>query len=228
MERPIDDELNELRRNLLEMARRAEEAIASSIGALAERRADLARTVFDGEAAINALDVKVDESCLRLLALRQPVAADLRRIVSAMKIASDLERIGDLAVNIAERTIDLIELPPLKPLLDLPLMARLAARMVHDALDAFVRGDDGLAREVCGRDDEIDKLNQQVFRELLTYMMSDPSTIGRAVDLILIGRSLERIADHATNIGEDVIYMRQGKIIKHHCDEGGGNGPRAA
>jgi phosphate transport system protein len=141
-----------------------------------------------------------------------------------MKISSDLERIGDLAVNIAERTIDLLKSPQLKPLIDIPRMALLAQEMVRDALNAFVNGDDQLAREVCERDDKVDQLNDQVFRELLTYMMQDPGTISRAVDLILVGRHLERIADHATNIGEDVIYMVKGKTIKHHSEEGRATG----
>ena len=164
--------------------------------------------------------------CLRLLALRQPMAADLRFITSGMKISSDLERIGDLAVNIAERTLDLLKQPELKPLIDIPRMAELAQTMVRDALNAFVNGDEALARDVCQRDDQVDQLNSQVFRELLTYMMQEPATISRAVDLILVGRHLERIADHATNIGEDVIYMVQGKTIKHHVEEGRATGPK--
>jgi phosphate transport system protein len=156
---------------------------------------------------------------MKLLALRQPVASDLRFITSAMKIGSDLERVGDLAVNIAEVSLDLLQHPPIKPLIDIPRMAALAQSMVKDALNAFVNRDEKLARAVCKRDDEVDSLNDQVFRELLTYMMNDPSTINRAVGLILIGRHLERIADHATNIGEDVIYLVLGKTIKHHIEE---------
>jgi phosphate transport system protein len=152
------------------------------------------------------------------------MAADLRFITSAMKISSDLERIGDLAVNIAERTIDLLKHPQLKPLIDIPRMAVLAQEMVRDALNAFINGDDKLARDVCARDDKVDQLNDQVFRELLTYMMQDAGTISRAVDLILVGRHLERIADHATNIGEDVIYMVRGRTIKHHIEEGRATG----
>jgi phosphate transport system protein len=161
---------------------------------------------------------------MRLLALRQPMATDLRFITSAMRIGSDLERIGDLAVNIAERTMDLLKAPQLKPLIDIPRMAELAQEMVRDALNAFINGDDKLAQEVCERDDVIDQLNDQVFRELLTYMIQDSRTISRAVDLILVGRHLERIADHATNIGEDVIYMVRGKTIKHHVEEGRATG----
>jgi phosphate transport system protein len=220
MERPFDEELKSLKEMLLEMAARAEEQIALAVRALREREEPLACQVLDREEAINRLDVEVDQMCLRLLALRQPLATDLRFITAAMKIGTDLERIGDLAVNIAERTLDLLKSPELKPLIDIPRMAELAQDMVRDALNAFVQGDDALARDVCLRDDQVDQLNDQVFRELLTYMMQDPSTISRAVDLILVGRHLERIADHATNIGEDVIYMVKGKTIKHHIEEG--------
>jgi phosphate transport system protein len=187
-------------------------------------RAVLACRVLEPEEAVNLLDIEIDGMCLRLLALRQPLAADLRFITSAMKISSDLERIADMAVNIAERTIDLLKAPELKPLIDIPRMAEMAQDMVRDALNAFIQGDDALARDVCLRDDQVDQLNNQVFRELLTYMMQDPGTISRAVDLILVGRHLERIADHATNIGEDVIYMVKGKTIKHHIEEGRASG----
>jgi len=220
VERPFDEELKLLKEKLLEMAARAEEQIALSIRGLKDRDEKLACQVLEREEAINVLDVEVDEMAMRLLALRQPMATDLRFITSAMKIGSDLERIGDLAVNIAERTMDLLKHPQLKPLIDIPRMAEMAQEMVRDALNAFINGDDKLAKDVCERDDRIDKLNEQVFRELLTYMMQDSGTISRAVDLILVGRHLERIADHATNIGEDVIYMVKGKTIKHHFDEG--------
>jgi phosphate transport system protein len=219
-ERPFDEELKTLKEALLEMASRAEEQIALAIQALKDREEKLACEVLEREAAVNRLDIELDATSLRLLALRQPMAADLRFITSAMKISSDLERIGDLAVNIAERTLELLKSPQLKPLIDIPAMARLAQDMVRDALNAFVNGDEALARDVCRRDDQVDKLNDQIFRELLTYMMEDPATISRAVDLILVGRHLERIADHATNIGEDVIYMVKGKTIKHHVEEG--------
>jgi len=156
---------------------------------------------------------------LKLLALRQPIATDLRFITSALKINSDLERIGDLSVNIAQRALDLMEHPLLKPLIDIPRMAQLAQKMVKDSLDAFVNRDADLARNVCMRDDEVDQLNHQIFRELLTYMIQDTKAITRAVDLILVGRHLERIADHATNISEDVVYLVKGKTIKHHIEE---------
>jgi phosphate transport system protein len=182
---------------------------------------------FDGE--LNALNEKllhmarlvvdIDELCMKLLALRQPMAGDLRFITSGMKIGAELERMGDLAVNIAEVSLDLLKVLPLKPLIDIPRMAAVAQSMVKDSLNAFVNRDEKLARAVCERDDEVDSLNDQIFRELLTYMMNDPTTINRAVGLILIGRHLERIADHATNIGEDVIFMVAGKTIKHHIEE---------
>lgn len=219
-ERPFDEELKSLKEKLLEMASRAEEQIALAVRALKDRQEGLACQVLEREAAINRLDIEVDEMAMKLLALRQPMAADLRFITSAMSIGTDLERIGDLAVNIAERTLDLLKSPQLKPLLDIPRMAELAQAMVRDALNAFVNGDDALAKEVCERDDQVDEINDQVFRELLTYMMQDAGTISRAVDLILVGRHLERIADHATNIGEDVIYMVKGRTIKHHVEEG--------
>jgi len=223
-ERPFDEELKALKAKLLEMATRAEEQIALAVRGLKDRDEDLACQVLEREAAVNLLDIEIDEMSLRLLALRQPMAADLRFITSAMKIAGDLERIGDLAVNVAERTLDLLKSPQLKPLIDIPRMALIVQEMVRDALNAFITGDDKLAREVCERDDKVDRLNDQVFRELLTYMMQDPGTIPRAVDLILVGRHLERIADHATNIGEDVIYMVRGKTIKHHIEEGRATG----
>jgi phosphate transport system protein len=219
-ERPFDDELKSLKERLLEMAARAEEQIGLAVRSLKDRQQAQACEVLDKEGAINRLDIEVDEMAMRLLALRQPLAADLRFITAAMKISADLERIGDLAVNIAERTLELLTYPELKPLIDIPRMAELAQAMVRDALNAFISGDADLARDVCLRDDLVDKLNAQIFRELLTYMIEDPQTITVAVDLILVGRHLERIADHATNIGEDVIYMVKGKTIKHHIEEG--------
>ena len=219
-ERPFDEELKDLKEKLLEMASRAEEQIGRAVRSLRDRKEAVACDVLEKEEAINRLDIEIDEMAMRMLALRQPMAADLRFITCAMKISSDVERIGDLAVNIAERTLELLKFPQLKPLIDIPRMAEMAQGMVKDALNSFVTGDVDLARNVVLRDDQVDQLNQQVFRELLTFMMEDPETITRAVDLILVGRHLERIADHATNIGEDVIYMVKGKTIKHHIEEG--------
>lgn len=219
IERPFDEELMELKAKIMEMATRAEEQIDLAVRSLKNRNEELANEVIRREEDINRLDIEVDEMCMRLLALRQPMAADLRFITSALKISGDLERIGDQSYNIAERALKLIKLPQLKPLIDIPRMADIARQMVHDAIVAFINRDDVLAKKVCERDDEVDGLNDQVFRELLTFMMSDPSTITRAVELILVGRHLERLADHATNISEDVIYMVKGKMIKHHMDE---------
>jgi phosphate transport system protein len=219
MDRHFDAELNALNEKLLHMARLAEESVALAVKSLKERNEALAQDVFKREGTINLLEIDIDELCMKLLALRQPVASDLRFITSAMKIGSELERVGDLAVNIAEVSLELLKQPALKPLIDIPRMASLAQGMVRDSLNAFVNRDEKLARSVCERDDEVDSLNDQVFRELLTYMMNDQSTINRSVGLILIGRHLERIADHATNIGEDVIYLVLGKTIKHHIEE---------
>jgi len=219
MERQFDEELKKLKERLLYMASLVEESIAMAIKGLKERKKELAQEVLKREGSINLLDIEIDELCMRLFALRQPLASDLRFISSGMKIGSELERMGDLAENIAERTLELLKYPILKPLIDIPRMALLAQKMVKDSITAFINRDEKLARSVCKRDDEVDNLNDQVFRELLTYMIQEPSTINRAVDLILVGRHLERIADHATNISEDVIYLVKGKTIKHHIEE---------
>ena len=219
MDGHLELELKRLEEKLLEMATIVEESIAMAIKGLKERKEELAKEVLKREEIVNQLDIEIDEYCLKLLALKQPMAIDLRFITSAMKIVSDLERIGDQAVNIAQRTLELLKFPLLKPLIDIPRMAKLAQEMVRDSINAFVNRDEKLARNVCERDDEVDNLNDQIFRELLTYMMQDPTTIKRAVDLILVGRHLERIADHATNIAEDVIYWIKGKTIKHHIEK---------
>jgi phosphate transport system protein len=210
--------LEELKKNLLKMAALVEEAIRDAVQSLVQGDAALAQKTCDGEDRINSMENTIDEMCLKLLALRQPMAVDLRFITAAMKIITDLERMGDQAVNIAERAISLMEEPQLKPYIDLPRMAEIVQSMVKDALKAFVSRDSKLARKVCERDDVVDGLNNQVFRELLTYMISDPKTITRAVHLIIISRCLERIADHATNIGEDVIFMVDALVIKHRAD----------
>jgi phosphate transport system protein len=211
-------ELEELKENLLKMAVMVDEAIRDSVRSLVKRDSDLAQKVFEGEDRINKMEITIDDMCLRLLALRQPMAVDLRFITSAMKIVTDLERMGDQAVNIAERAISLNQDPQLKPYIDIPRMAEIAQSMVKDVLDAFVTRNSKLARSVCERDDLVDGLNDQVFRELLTYMMSDPKTTTRAVHLMIVSRCLERIADHATNIAEDVIFMVDALVIKHHAD----------
>jgi len=214
METHFQKELEELKENLLKMAAMVDEAIRDSVQSLVKRDSDLAQKTFEFEDRINKMDM-----CLKLLALRQPVAVDLRFITSAMKIITDLERMGDQAVNIAERAILLNQEPQLKPYIDIPRMAEIAQSMVKDVLDAFVTRDSKLARSVCVRDDLVDGLNDQVVRELLTYMISDPKTITRAVLLLIVARCLERIADHATNIAEDVIFMVDALVIKHHADE---------
>jgi phosphate transport system protein len=212
-------ELEKLRENLLKMAALVEEAIRNSVQSLVQRDSGLAQKTFEGEDGINKMEMTIDDMCLKLLALRQPMAVDLRFITSAMKIVTDLERMGDQAVNIAERAVSLNQEPQLKPYMDIPRMADIAQSMVKDVLDAFVRGDSGLARSVCERDDLVDGLNDQVFRELLTYMISDPKTITRAVHVMIVARCLERIADHATNIAEDVIFMVEARVIKHRAEE---------
>ncbi len=217
-ETQFQKELQELKENLLKMATLVEGTIHDAVQSLVKRDSDLANQIFQREKQINEMELVIDEMCLKLLALRQPLAVDLRFITSAMKIITDLERMGDQAVNIAERAISLNQEPQLKPYIDLPRMAEIAQSMVKDVLDAFVNHDVPLARSVCERDDLVDGLNDQVVRELLTYMMSDPKTITRAVHLMIVARCLERIADHATNIAEDVIFMVAAKVIKHHAD----------
>jgi len=227
MDRLFDEELRDLRKKLLHMAAHVEEAITLAVRSLKERKEELAREVLSGESITNDADIAIDELGMRLLALRQPMASDLRFITSAMKIGSDLERIGDLAFNIAQRSLGLLLSPPLKPLLDIPEMSAVTQRMVRDAIKSFIEGDEALARDVCKRDDIVDQYNDQIFRELLTYMMADPGTISRAMDLILVSRHLERIADHATNIAEDVIYIVSGKTIKHHAEAKDQPGPNS-
>ena len=219
METHFQQELNKLKENLLKMAGLVERAITNAIEALVQRDTALAEKTIAEDKAINEMEIVVDEWCLKLLALHQPLAADLRFITSAMRINTELERIGDLSVNICERVISLNQESQLKPYIDIPRMAEITKTMVKDVLDAFVRSDAKLARSVCMRDDEVDALNDQVFRELLTYMMSDPKTITRAVHLIIVSRCLERIADHTTNIAEGVIFMVKALVIKHRVNK---------
>ena len=219
MDRHIDMELTRVKDELVRMAGLAEAALGLSVKALVSRDAEMARQVVASDDAINTLEIEIDELCLRAMALYQPEAKDLRLLTMALKINNDLERMGDQAVNIAERTLELLKEPLLKPLSDLPRMADLVQRMVKESLDAFVQQDAARARAVCRQDDEVDRYDEQIFRELLTYMMEHPQAITRAVNLILVSRHLERIADHATNIAEDVIYLVEGKTIKHHVAE---------
>lgn len=218
METHYQQELNMLKEHLLKMAGLAERAIRNGVEGLINRDTPLAEKTIAADQAINEMEILVDEECLKLLALHQPMAADLRFITSAMRINTELERIGDQAVNIAERALSLNQEPQLKPYIDIPRMAEITQSMVKDVLDAFVNGDADLARSVCERDDQVDSLNDQVFRELLTYMMADSRTITRSVHLIIVSRCLERIADHATNIAEGVIFMAKALVIKHHAD----------
>jgi phosphate transport system protein len=218
METHFQQELNKLKGSLLQMAGLAERAISNAVEALVKRDTSLAEKTIAEDEKINKIELRVDDMCLKLLALHQPMAADLRFITSAMRINTELERIGDQAVNIAERVISLNQEPQLKPYIDIPRMAEITQSMVRDVLDAFVNGDAQLARSVCERDDQVDALNDQVFRELLTYMMSDSKTITRAVHLIIVSRCLERIADHTTNIAEGVIFMVKALVIKHRAD----------
>lgn len=219
MERHFERELETLRERLLVMGGLAETMIRKSVKALVDRDEALIQAVLAHEEEIDILCLEIDDRCFTLLALRQPMASDLRFLVAAIKINSDLERIGDQAVNIILRARHLIVQPPVKPLIDIPRMAYLAGEMVRKSLDAFVRRDPDLARGVIEADDEVDHLGDQVFRELITYMSADPTTIPRALDLILISRNLERIADHATNIAEDVIYIVRGEDVRERGDK---------
>jgi len=211
----FDEELRALKERVLKLGSMVETAIHDSVRSLVERDSDLAREVIRKDHLINALDVEIDEECTRLIALRQPKARDLRFITTAMKITTDLERIGDLAENIAERAIELNEEPQLKPYIDIPRMAEIAQEMVRDSLDSFVEGCTKTPYEIIKRDDEVDNLNVQVFNELLFYMIQDPNTISRATRISYVSKYLERIADHATNIAEMIVYMCEGKMIRH-------------
>ncbi|MBI5101097.1 MAG: phosphate signaling complex protein PhoU [Nitrospirae bacterium] len=211
----FDDELQQLKEKILKMGSLVEDAIRNSVHALVERDNALAIRVIDNDRLVNTLDVEIDEESIRLIALRQPMATDLRFITMAMKITTDLERMGDLAVNIAERALELNEEPILKPYIDIPKMKSIAQGMTRDALDAFVRKDKQLAIDVITRDDEVDDLKQVVLHELALFMVKDPSTVTRAMKISFVATYLERIADHATNIAEMVIYLVEGKIIRH-------------
>ena len=219
MERHFDEELKGLKQRLLHMADTAQEMIGLSVKSLAERKEQLAKEVFKLEEKVNHMEIEIEDDVLKLLALRQPAAGDLRLLTAILKINNDLERVADQAVNISEIAIDLMKQPPLKPLIDIPNMANLAQKMIRNSLEAFVNQNAALAKQVCLDDDNVDRLNDQVFRELLTYMMEDPKSTTRAVDLILVSRNIERVADHATNISEDVIFIVEGKNIKHHIQE---------
>ena len=215
IQRHFDEELAELKTMLLRMAGQTEDQIDKALTALVTRDSALARQVIERDHQINALDVEIDEESIRLLALHQPAARDLRLVTTAMKIATELERISDLAENVCERAIELNEEPQLKPYIDIPMMGNMARMMVKQSIDAFVKNDAALARKVLTDDDFVDNLMEQLFRELLSFMLEDTRTISRAIRLSFIAKYLERMADHATNIAELVVYLVEGKIIRH-------------
>src|SRR5271169_3946822 len=218
----FDEELMRLKEKVLTMGSMVENAIKDSVKALVDRDNDLAKGIIEKDHQINMFDIQIDEECIRLIALMQPKASDLRFITTAMKITTDLERMGDLAVNIAHRALQLNEEPLLKPYIDVPRMREIAQGMTRDALDAFVKGDKKLAMDVIMRDDEIDDLRREVQNELILFMVQDPSTVTRALRISFVAQNLERIADHATNIAEMAIYLAAGKMIRHmeHPEEG--------
>jgi phosphate transport system protein len=213
--RHFEQELEELKQRLLWMAGLAEKSVHQAVQALFEKNEDMARKVLEEEATINEMQIEIDDRVLRLLALQQPMAVDLRFILSISRINNDLERIGDQAVNIAQSALRVLRHPQVKPYVDLPRMSALAEGMVRDSLNALVQRDAELARSVLVRDDEVDRLRDQIFRELLTYMMENSAVIFPAFELILVAKNLERIGDHATNIAEDVIYMVAGRDVRH-------------
>lgn len=220
MERKFDEELRELNQLLLKMAGFAEEAIYKSVEALKSRDPVLANKVIDDDDQIDELELVIDEKALDLLALRQPMAIDLRFITTGMKINAELERIADLAVDVAQRVLEITQLPLLKPLVDIPKLSQIAQQMVKQSIDAFVNHDVALAKQVVLTDEQADALRNRVQQELVNdYMVKDGTTATRAVPLLLIARHLERICDHATNIAEDVIYMVQAKVVKHHPEK---------
>lgn len=215
MKKHYREELDNLRETVLRMGGLIEQMTHRAIQALVERKIEMLAEVKAMEVQVNRLHIDIDEACIQMIALRQPTAKDLRLITAAMKINTDMERIGDQAINITESAEFLLAVPPVKPLIDIPRMADIAKEMLRDSLDAFVKGNERLAYETIRKDDQVDQLKDQVFRELLTYMMSDAGTIERSLALILVSRHLERIADHATNICEDVIFMTKGKDVRH-------------
>jgi phosphate transport system protein len=220
MQRHFDEELSDLKTKLLRMAGQVEDQIDQALTALVTRDSALARQVIERDHLVNALDVEIDEESIQLLALHQPAARDLRLVTTAMKIATELERISDLAENVCERAIELNEEPQLKPYIDIPMMGNMARMMVKQSIDAFVKDDAMLARKVLTDDDFVDDLMEQLFRELLSFMLEDARTISRAIRLSFIAKYLERMADHATNIAELVVYLVEGKIIRHTTPSG--------
>jgi phosphate transport system protein len=219
VERHFERELGSLKEQLLLMGARAEDIIHKAVGALEERDASRAHEVFADDKMIDRLEIDIEERCLHLLALQQPLATDLRFITAALKISNDLERVGDHAVNIAGNALRVMKYPPLALRVDIPEMATLASGMLREALDAFVRRDAPTARRLVMRDDEVDNMNRRLFSELADHMCEDSSVIAQALELILIARNLERVADLATNIAEEVVFIAEARIIKHHAEE---------
>jgi phosphate transport system protein len=215
MHRHLDEELEALRKLLLEMGGLVERQIDNAMTSLVDADVDLARSVIERDTEVDEYERVIDDRCVRILALFQPTAGDLRFVTMGMKIVVDMERQGDQAVNIAERAMELAQEPPLKPYIDLPRMALMARRMLSQALDAFVRHDSGAAQRILREDREVDALTSQLFRELLTYMIETPQNISRGTRLLFIAKYLERIADHATNIAEMVIYNLEGRDVRH-------------
>jgi len=211
----FEEDLKKLREDILTMGGLVEDQIQKAVRSLVDRDSPLAETIIQRDHEVNRLDVEIDDLCIRLLALHQPAARDLRFITTALKITTDLERIGDMAVNVCERALELNREPQLKPYIDIPRMAQISQRMIRESLDAFVREDTDLALKVCKDDQQVDDLNSQIFREVISFMIEDPHTINRAMKISSISKYLERIADHATNIAEMVIFMVKGKSIRH-------------
>jgi len=219
-QRHFHEELSQLKQRLLAISSEAEDAVGFAVDALLTRDREKAQAVIRGDHAIDALESGIEEQGFHLIALHQPMAKDLRLLFSAIRIVNDLERVGDHAVNIAQSAVQLIDYPHIVPEPEIVEMARLARQMLADSLSAFVRGDAPLARDVCRRDDAVDMLNDSVYRILLTHMMEDPRVIGAGMELLLVSRNLERVADLATNVAEDVVFLVEGKTIKHHAEDG--------
>ena len=214
-DKKYEEDLKKLHEEILYMGGLVEDQIQKAVKSLVDRDSELAKIIIERDHEVNRLDVEIDDLCIRLLALHQPAGKDLRFITTGLKITTDLERIGDMAVNTCERALELNQEPQLKPYIDIPRMARIAQRMTRESLDAFVREDTNLALKVCKDDEEIDQLNSQIFREVITFMIEDPHTVSRAIKISSISKYLERMADHATNIAEMVIFMVKGKSIRH-------------
>jgi len=215
MQRHFHEELQQVKDKTLRLGSLVESMVERAVTAMVDRDSNIAEETIRSDDKADALEIEIDDACLRLLALHQPTAIDLRFITTAMKISTDLERMADQAVNICQRAMELNAEPQLKPYIDLPIMSQLAQKMLRDSLDAFVEKDVPKARSVIAGDNKVDQLKRQIFRELLTFMMEDPRTIARAIGLLLVSRHLERIADHATNIAEMVVFLVEGRNIRH-------------